>query len=275
MRVVLVVLASMSALFGIPLLVAQFRDSPGLDTRPVSAPPVVRPAPAATPVPLPPQPGAVSPGQPPSAQLVPVTLKPAQAAPARTPETPSGPAEGRELTFAIQNELIRLGYYRGRASGNWTKAARRAARQFIRETHSQAHHSLPSAGLLAALKATHPIAPPQPEAAAVTHPAAQPVRSASLAPKDNHVKEATAAPPPAAQSSDYLPPWMIGDRGRGSTADRPDAEQVAPGNEGPAAAARGPAGAAEPGHEHRNARRHPKLAHRAQHWRRAGFFFPF
>ncbi|MGO9806685.1 MAG: hypothetical protein ACLPJW_20145 [Rhodomicrobium sp.] len=134
-------------------------------------------------------------------QLVPVSLRPAEAPGVRASQAPALPANGKELISAIQKELSRLGYYDGPDSGRWSRAVRLGAREFIRRTGGRhERHPQPSLELLASLQAAHLVElEAKPENSSDPHP----IRQAESSPV-----EAIAATPQPAQSDDYLPPWM-------------------------------------------------------------------
>ncbi len=146
-------------------------------------------------------------------QLVPVSLRPAEASAVPAIQVPAIPA--KELISAIQKELSRLGYYGGPGNGKWSKAVRAGARKFIRRSGGHERYQLPSLELLASLKAANVV---KPEAKPDKGPALdlrlirqaedpRPIRQAELHPKESPLQE-SAAVAEAVPGDDYLPPWM-------------------------------------------------------------------
>ncbi len=148
-------------------------------------------------------------------QLVPVSLRPAEAPAVPASQAPALPANRKELISAIQKELSRLGYYDGPDSGKWSRAVRLGAREFTRQTGGYVRNPRPSLELLGSLQAANrlmPEAKPDKGPASDLQPIRQaedprPIRQAELRPKESSVKESAASPEPAS-SDDYLPPWM-------------------------------------------------------------------
>ncbi len=217
MRALLSAFFAACAVIGIPWVVNEVRG--GLKETGAPAPLAIRIPHQSQPVPIafPQLSSNASPEKTPPVQLVSLQRNklPLLAAASR----PASSSEA-ELVSAIQKELARLDYYGGPITDRWSKAARLAARHFIRASGNREHNPSPTAELLAALQSTS--ATPK-QTASARRPAqddVKPVRSSEaplkeITPKKEVLpKASTPAPEPAAQNDDYLPPWMSQKAGR-------------------------------------------------------------
>jgi hypothetical protein len=209
MRLLWVVLLTIATLIGLPRLADNFRENPANGTPSgndaANAARDGKPTAAAARN----LPGGADAGiaaKPSSTRVVPVSLKPAELAPAGVSQVSALPASDDELISAIQRELMRLGYYDGPITIRWGKAVRAAARNFAREGGSRVRHPLPTIKLLLALQATKSegsrVAGRERPTSDLT--SAEPAHPAQ-------VPNTVALRPDASQvplrSDGYLPPW--------------------------------------------------------------------
>jgi hypothetical protein len=147
MRPLLLIFLTFAVMIGLPRLADRFRGG-----QPRGGTQVASVANAQTEMPEAAVPHASSAPQPVSLLPTPLQASPVNLT-AHAPSNAGSFTEG-ELTFAIEKELIRVGYYDGPATGRWTRRVRLAARRFIHRTGGSAHYSSPSANLLDSLKRT-------------------------------------------------------------------------------------------------------------------------
>lgn len=107
------------------------------------------------------------------------------------PEPDLSPAE---LARALQQELARVGCYRGGIDGDWGRGSRRALEQYLTRTSQTAEGQDPSPVLLEMVRASPAaVCPPPPP------PVAQPVRASPPAPAARSQPPVRATPAPATQ----------------------------------------------------------------------------
>lgn len=212
MRALFLILLVIGLLIGLPRLADRFRDSsasrvvagtgPAIGQRDAAP---IRPAPG-------PQmagPGANSA----TAPLLPVALKPATPPIAGPQVEPPPPTNEDELIAAIQKELARLGYYEGPVTTRWTKAARAAARSFLKRTGIRSRRPAPTFELLASLRAAKSDRPQEAKRASSDSVVPTVVPSRPQSPS-NAVAMPVDARETGSKTEGYLPPWMRDEKTR-------------------------------------------------------------
>jgi hypothetical protein len=145
MRPLLLIFMTFAVMFGLPRLADRFRGGqPNAGSRLDS----VANAQAETPEAVPPH--ASSAAQPVSLLPMPPQVSPGHL----TAHSASNTFSERDLIFAIEKELIRLGHYDGPAAGRWTRRVRLASRRFIRRTGGSEGYLSPTVSLLDSLVGT-------------------------------------------------------------------------------------------------------------------------
>jgi hypothetical protein len=295
MRASVAGLLAVCALIGIPRLVSELREYRSESQKPaplaISAPPENRPAAIIAPPPKVPD-AAALPKQAP-VQLVTQQRDssplPGVGAGAK-PANPASQASEAELVAAIQKELTRLGLYDGPVTDKWSRPVRIAAAGFLRKAGSRTRHPQPTAGLLAMLKAAEPVkkqAASPPEAARSEEKTAVISRSSVKVPppkqsiaalesadrwtegvKETPLEQSAAAPVPAVQNDDYLPPWMTAKTDQAGFASRSEAAR----SDAPVVA---PTGFDEATTRRFHRRRHTRRHYDGYYGRRRASLFPF
>jgi len=223
MRASLAGLLAACALIGIPRLVGELREYRRETRQPapltVGVPSESRPGANGAPLPKAPDAAAL----PKQAPVQLVSLQRDTPQPAGAGTKPAGPASAAELIPAIQKELTRLELYDGPVTDKWNRPVRSAVREFLRKTGGRARHPQPTAWLLAALKAADPVKKQADGPREAVRREEKPIRQSEPSVKEIAPKQNAAAPVPAAQDDDYLPPWMIAKTERARLASKSEA----------------------------------------------------